>query len=58
MDGLKVRIMQNPAHMAMTEALGADSTPIPFSELFMAVRFNYPREVFPCATSNSEGHVQ
>ncbi|MGM0758976.1 MAG: hypothetical protein ACQEUB_04640 [Thermodesulfobacteriota bacterium] len=50
--------MQNPAHMAMTEALGADSTPIPFSELFMAVRFNYPREVFPCATSNSEGHVQ
>ncbi len=38
MDGLKVRTMQNPAHMAMTEALGADPTPIPFSELYMALQ--------------------
>lgn len=38
MDGLKVRTMQNPAHMAMTKALGADPTPIPFSELYMALQ--------------------
>jgi TRAP-type transport system periplasmic protein len=38
MRGLKVRTMQNPAHMAMTKALGADPTPIPFGELYMALQ--------------------
>jgi TRAP-type transport system periplasmic protein len=38
MKGLKVRTMQNPAHMAMTKALGADPTPIPFGELYMALQ--------------------
>lgn len=32
MKGLKIRTMQNPAHMAMVKALGADPTPIPFGE--------------------------
>ncbi len=38
MKGLKIRTMQNPAHMAMVQALGADPTPIPFSELYMALQ--------------------
>ncbi len=38
MKGLKIRTMQNPAHMAMVKALGADPTPIPFSELYMALQ--------------------
>lgn len=38
MDGLKTRTMQNPAHMAMVKALGADPTPIPFGELYMALQ--------------------
>ncbi len=38
MKGLKVRTMQNPAHMAMVKALGADPTPIPFGELYMGLQ--------------------
>ena len=38
MKGLKIRTMQNPAHMAMVRALGADPTPIPFGELYMALQ--------------------
>jgi C4-dicarboxylate-binding protein DctP len=38
MKGLKIRTMQNPAHMAMVKALGADPTPIPFGELYMALQ--------------------
>jgi len=38
MKGLKIRTMQNPAHMAMVKALGAEPTPIPFSELYMALQ--------------------
>ena len=38
MEGLKVRTMQNPAHMALVEALGADPTPLPFGELYMALQ--------------------
>lgn len=36
--GLKIRTMQNPAHMAMVKALGADPTPIPFGELYMGLQ--------------------
>lgn len=36
--GLKVRTMQNPAHMALVQALGGDPTPIAFSELYMALQ--------------------
>lgn len=36
--GLKIRTMQNPAHMALVEAMGADPTPIAFSELYMALQ--------------------
>lgn len=36
--GLKIRTMQNPAHMAMVKALGGDPTPIAFSELYMALQ--------------------
>ena len=38
MKGIKVRTMQNPAHMAMVKALGADPTPLPFGELYMALQ--------------------
>ncbi len=36
--GVKVRTMQNPAHMAMVKAMGGDPTPIAFSELYMALQ--------------------
>ncbi|MFA5026863.1 MAG: TRAP transporter substrate-binding protein DctP, partial [Candidatus Methylomirabilota bacterium] len=36
--GLKLRTMENPAHMAMVKALGADPTPIAFGELYMALQ--------------------
>jgi len=36
--GLKVRTMENPAHMAMVKAFGADPTPIAFGELYMALQ--------------------
>ena len=36
--GLKVRTMQNPAHMALVQAMGGDPTPIAFSELYMALQ--------------------
>ncbi|ACN17340.1 DctP9 [Desulforapulum autotrophicum HRM2] len=38
MKGLKIRTMQNPAHMSMVKALGADPTPLPFGELYMALQ--------------------
>jgi len=38
MEGLKVRTMQNPAHMALVKAMGGDPTPIAFSELYMALQ--------------------
>lgn len=38
MDGLKIRTMQNPAHMAMVKAMGSDPTPLPFGELYMALQ--------------------
>lgn len=38
MKGLKFRTMENPAHMAMVKAFGADPTPIAFGELYMALQ--------------------
>ena len=38
MKGLKIRTMENPAHMEMVKALGADPTPIAFGELYMALQ--------------------
>ena len=38
MKGIKIRTMQNPAHMAMVKAMGADPTPLPFGELYMALQ--------------------
>ncbi len=38
MKGLKIRVMENPAHMAMTRGLGATPTPISYSELYMALQ--------------------
>lgn len=38
MKALKIRTMESPAHMAMVKALGADPTPIAFSELYMALQ--------------------
>ena len=40
MEGLKVRTMENPAHMAMVKSLGANPTPVPFGELYMALQQN------------------
>jgi len=37
LNGLKLRTMENPAHMAMVKALGATPTPIPFSEVYTSL---------------------
>jgi tripartite ATP-independent transporter DctP family solute receptor len=36
--GMKVRTMQNPIHLAAWRALGANPTPMPFSEVFTAMQ--------------------
>jgi tripartite ATP-independent transporter DctP family solute receptor len=36
--GLKIRVMQNPIHLATWKALGANPTPMPFSEVFTAMQ--------------------
>jgi TRAP-type transport system periplasmic protein len=38
MKGLKIRTMENPAHMEMVKSMGADPTPIAFGELYMALQ--------------------
>ncbi len=38
MKGLKIRTMENPAHMAMVRALGASATPIAWGEVYMALQ--------------------
>lgn len=38
--GLKIRTMQNNNHMASFSALGANPTPVPFSELYMSLSQN------------------
>jgi tripartite ATP-independent transporter DctP family solute receptor len=36
--GLKMRTMENPAHMEMVKALGAEATPIPWGELYTSLQ--------------------
>jgi tripartite ATP-independent transporter DctP family solute receptor len=36
--GMKIRVMQNPIHLETWKALGANPTPMPFSELFTAMQ--------------------
>ena len=36
--GLKIRTMENPIHLAAWRALGANPTPMPFSEVFTAMQ--------------------
>ena len=36
--GLKIRTMENPMHLAAWKALGANPTPMPFSEVFTAMQ--------------------
>ncbi len=36
--GLKIRTLENPAHMKMLEAMGADPVPMGFNELYMALQ--------------------
>ncbi len=36
--GLKIRTMENPIHLATWRALGANPTPMPFSELFTSMQ--------------------
>ncbi len=38
MKGLKIRTMQNPMHLDAFKALGANPTPMPFSEVFTAMQ--------------------
>lgn len=38
MKGLKIRTMENPAHMAMVTALGASPTPMAFNEVYTALQ--------------------
>lgn len=35
--GLKIRVMENPAHIEMLKAMGATPTPIPYGELYTAL---------------------
>jgi TRAP-type transport system periplasmic protein len=37
MEGLKLRVMQNPVYLEVFTALGANAVPMPFSELFTAL---------------------
>ncbi len=37
MEGLTIRTMENPAHMEMVRALGADPTPMAFGELYLGL---------------------
>lgn len=36
--GLKIRTMENPAHMAMMKGLGANPTPIPWTEVYTSLQ--------------------
>ena len=38
LDGLKIRTMENKIHLAAFKAMGANPTPMPFSELFTAMQ--------------------
>lgn len=38
MSGLKIRLMENPIHVATFETLGARAVPMPFGELFTALQ--------------------
>jgi len=38
MDGLKIRLMENPIHLATFKTLGARPVPMPFGELFTALQ--------------------
>ena len=38
MKGLKIRTMENPAHMAMVKAMGGSATPIAWGEVYMALQ--------------------
>ncbi len=38
MDGLKIRLMENPIHVSTFETLGARAVPMPFGELFTALQ--------------------
>jgi tripartite ATP-independent transporter DctP family solute receptor len=59
--GIKIRTMENPYHMAYWKALGANPTPLSFSELYIALQQNLvqaqenPIEVL---TASKLGEVQ
>jgi TRAP-type transport system periplasmic protein len=36
--GLRIRTMEHPAHQAMVKALGASPTPVPFAEMYSALK--------------------
>lgn len=55
MKGLKMRVMENPAHLAMTKGLGANPTPIPYSELYMALQQGVV-DGMECPISNIHDH--
>ena len=38
MQGIKIRTMENPIHMAAFQVMGADPTPMAFGELFTALQ--------------------
>jgi C4-dicarboxylate-binding protein DctP len=38
MQGLKIRTMENPAHMAIVKALGASPTPMAFNEVYTGLQ--------------------
>ena len=38
LEGLKIRTMENPAHIAMMKGLGANPTPIPWTEVYTSLQ--------------------
>jgi tripartite ATP-independent transporter DctP family solute receptor len=57
MKGLKIRTMQIPAHMEMMKALGANPTPIAWTELYNALQMNVVDGQENSVPTISLGHI-
>ncbi len=57
MKGLKIRTMQIPAHMEMVRALGANPTPVAWTELYNALQMNVVDGQENAVPTISLGHI-
>lgn len=58
MKGLKIRTMQIPAHMEMVRALGANPTPIAWTELYNALQLNVVDGQENAVPTIALGHIE